>query len=166
MTTSNIIAVYADGGVIGRNPSAIGGTWAFCAVDAAGLRLIERSGTLHPAECGGPVSNNQAEYYALVNALEAMPAGWSGAVCSDSMVSLGRIFKGWKTDNLPEWMVSRAQAAMARLGWTWCVLLDGHPTKAHLAADVGKRGHPVSEHNVWCDARCQEEARKAKEAQV
>lgn len=39
-----IIAVYADGGVILKNPSAIGGTWAFCGVDAEGNRVIEGSG--------------------------------------------------------------------------------------------------------------------------
>ena len=35
-----------------------------------------------------------------------------------------------------------------------CLLLDGHPTRSQLEAGKGKRGGPVSEHNVWCDKAC------------
>lgn len=32
----SVVAVYCDGGVILKNPSEVGGTWAWCAVDAEG----------------------------------------------------------------------------------------------------------------------------------
>jgi len=40
-----------------------------------------------------------------------------------------------------------------------CVLLDGHPTKAQIESEKGKRGNPTSVHNVWCDEQCGKQAR-------
>lgn len=156
------IALYADGGVIGVNPSPLGGTWAWCTVDADGARVRWDAGVLTPAAVGGAVTNNTTELLALVNGLEALPAGWVGAVYSDSWVSLQRVFLGAKLNNVPVWLVDRLQAiqrggALAAMRY---VLLDGHPTKAQLAAGVGKRGNPVSEHNVWCDLMCQQLGRR------
>jgi hypothetical protein len=45
---SDIHTVYADGGVVNINPSPIGGTWAFCHVDANGGRIREESGRIEP----------------------------------------------------------------------------------------------------------------------
>jgi ribonuclease HI len=154
-----IVAVYADGGVIQKNPSSVGGTWAWCGVDADGNRVIERGGVV-PSP-GRPITNNHTEQIAITLALEAMPDGWSGVVYSDSMIALGRVFKGWRTKNLPANVARRSAEAVARMGRIETVLLQGHPTKADLERGVGqKRGYPVSIHNVWCDRRCQEEARK------
>lgn len=159
MSVENIIALYADGGVIKKNPSDIGGTWAWCAVDAEGNRIIERSGVC-PAN-GRPITNNHMEQIALTLALEAMPEGWSGIVYSDSMIALGRVFKGWRVKNLPRNIFERSAAAVERLGKVETVLLQGHPTKADLACGVGKkRKLPVSIHNVWCDKACGAEAEK------
>lgn len=155
---SNIVAVYADGGCILRNPSPYGGTWAYCLVDAAGQRVQGESGVITVA--GETVSNNLAEFVAVVMGLEALPAHWSGRVCSDSKVTLGRLFWQWRLRLLPDEWVIRGGEALERLGPLTPVLLDGHPTRAHLAAGIGKRGHPVSEHNVWCDAACGEQARE------
>jgi hypothetical protein len=103
------------------------------------------------------VSNNLTEMLALVKGLEALPVDWAGMVCSDSSITLGRAFKGWKWTNIPEWLHHRYQAARARLinydNFTH-TLLCGHPTKAQLAAGTGRHGYPVSEHNVWCDEAC------------
>lgn len=110
-----------------------------------------------------PVTNNQTEMLALIVGLEQLPAGFRGTIYSDSQVTLGRVFMGWKWKNIPGWMHRRYQKQRARLlDWDEIkyVLLDGHPTKAQLQAGRGKRGHPVSEHNVWCDEAC----RKAGEA--
>lgn len=162
MTTNKPIALYADGGVIGANPSPIGGTWAWCLVDARGQRVCEYSGTLLATPELPFVTNNVTELVALVNGLEALPHGWSGTVYSDSWVSLQRVFLAAKLKNVPGWLVDRLQALQSsrKLASMSYVLLDGHPTKAQLTAGVGKRGAPVSVHNVWADTECQRRARE------
>ncbi len=151
------VALYTDGGVIGQNPSPIGGTWAWCMVNADGTRTRHAYGSVTPADLGTPtVSNNHTELLALVLGLEALPAGWTGTVYSDSWVSLQRVFLAAKLANVPPWLVERLQTlqksgALKQMAYT---LLDGHPTRAELAAGIGKRGHPVSIHNVWCDQQC------------
>jgi ribonuclease HI len=150
-----ITAVYADGGCIVRNPSPHGGTWAWCFVDDAGTRVQSKSGLILPAEIGlSAVTNNVSEFAALARALRALPDGWSGPVFSDSQITLGRIFWGWRDKGLPAGWLWAAQANLRRLGKLEPVLLDGHPTKAQLASGIGKRGNRVSEHNVWCDHEC------------
>lgn len=71
------------------------------------------------------------------------------------------MFCGWKWNNVPQWAREQYQAARKRL-FNWekikFVLLDGHPTRAQLAAGIGKRGHPVSIYNVQCDKLCGETA--------
>jgi ribonuclease HI len=152
-----VVTLYADGGVVGKNPSDIGGTWAWCGVDAEGTRIVGRGGFV-PA-CGRPITNNHTEQIAITLALEAMPDGWSGTVCSDSMIALGRVFKGWREKNLPRNISARSASALARMGRIETVQLQGHPTKADLAVGVGKkRGYPVSVHNVWCDKECGRQA--------
>lgn len=156
---NKIIAVYADGGVVDRNPSQLGGTWAWCHVDAHGWRVDVNSGVLTPFADGGPgptIGNNQAEFYALLLGLEALPSGWFGDVCSDSNNTLGRFFKGWATNGIPPRWVSRMLLTLSRLDLTRVrpVLLQGHPSGAELLAGVGKTGRPVSAHNVFCDREC------------
>jgi len=156
--------LYADGGVIGANPSRVGGTWAWRLVDADGNVLDHASGDYLCGDIHGyvPVTNNFTEFLALVKGLKSLPDGWSGLVCSDSAVTLGRLFRGWKMTGIPTWLVVAGGAALQRLGPVEHLLLDGHPTRAHLAAGVGKRGNKVSEHNRWCDEECQRIARDHK----
>lgn len=150
-------ALFADGGVIGRNPSEIGGTWAFSLVEN-GARTISRSGVITPQQAGLPaITNNLTEMLAVVSGLESLPVDWRGTIYSDSQITLGRVFQGWKWKNIPLWLHRGFQAQRSRLvNWdqiTW-FLLQGHPTKSELAAGVGSRGYPVSEFNVWCDLEC------------
>jgi ribonuclease HI len=150
-------ALFADGGVIGRNPSTVGGTYCYVALDGAENVLDLAGGVITPAEARMPaISNNLTELLALVAGLEAMPEGWHGTVYSDSQVSLGRLFQGWKITNIPGWLVARTTRALRRVDTEriWHVLLDGHPSKAQLAAGVGSRGHSVSVWNCRCDAEC------------
>ena len=161
------IAAFANGGGISRNPSPIGGTYAWTHVDAAGNRIHTGSGLVLPDLTADDlaitdayncpydeVTNNLTEFIALTSALLALPEHWSGPVHSDSQVTLGRLFWGWKIPRIPvDWIV-RASDALARLDTLTPVLLDGHPTRTQLAAGRGKRGHPVSEHQVWCDVEC------------
>lgn len=151
------LSLYADGGVVGPNPSAIGGTYAWCIVENDARVL----GDAHfmsaaVARVQGGVTNNQSEMMALLKGLEQMPNGWSGTVYSDSIVTLGRLFRGYKWSNLPMWLHQRYRAQVARLNWASIthVHLDGHPTRAQLASGIGKNGNPVSEHQMWCDQMC------------
>lgn len=154
-------SVYADGGVIRTNPSPHGGTWAWCWVDDAGQRIKTASGLILPADLGmETVSNNVSEFMALARALRSLPDGWSGTVFSDSRVTLGRIFEGWRDKGLPEHWLDAAARNLRRLGRVEWVLLDGHPTKQQLAEGRGKRGNLVSAHNVFVDAECQRVARQ------
>lgn len=164
MTTNSPIALYTDGGCIGANPSRIGGTWAYCLVNAAGERIVNASGVITPAQAHLPaVTNNLTELLALVYGLERLPQGWAGTVYSDSQVSLQRVFEAAKLKNVPPWLVERLQALQksGKLAAMSYVLLDGHPTKAELLAGRGKGGHPVSEHNVFVDWLCQAAGRIA-----
>ena len=159
MRPGEVITLFADGGIIGRNPSPIGGTWAWVAVDAAGDVVAQASGII-PAPPGGTVSNNLAEFVAVVQALEQMPDGWAGTLASDSAVTLGRLCQEWKLTGLPWTWIRRGMLVLQRLGPITPLLLQGHPTRADLARGIGaKRGYPVSIHNVTCDRLCQEAGR-------
>lgn len=153
--------LYVDGGVIGSNPSAMGGTWAVRLVSHKGF-CHDYSGVIQPHEITNmfeTVSNNQSEMMAFLEGLRRLPAEFSGTIYSDSQVTLGRAFMGWKWKNIPSWMHVVYQIQRKRLvKWEEIkyVLLDGHPTKVQLEAGIGKRGHPVSKHNVWCDEACRQ----------
>lgn len=162
-----VIALYCDGGIIGpRNPSPHGGTWAWVAINSAGAPVAAASGIL-AAPPDGSVGNNLAELVAALEALTLMPDGWAGTLYSDSQNTLGRLGRlpgqavGWALNGVPADVRAWLQTQLARLGPFPGVLLQGHPTRADLAAGVGsKRGLPVSEWNVWCDEACQREARQ------
>lgn len=161
-----MLKLYTDGGVISKNPSPIGGTWAWCLVD--GDTLIEQSngGVFHTDVVqfpGGLVTNNQTELFAVVQGLSQLDSDVLVEVCSDSAVTLGRIFKNFAFSNIPFWMKSALEIEKERLvhfsKFTY-TQLDGHPTKAHLLAGIGKRGNPVSKWNVLCDKLCNEAAQR------
>jgi ribonuclease HI len=152
-----IAELYADGGVIGKNPSPYGGTYAWRAVDETGRPIVGNVKIVTPDEMLGPVTNNQTEMLAVLNALQTVPYDWAGTLYSDSAVTLGRVFQGYKWSNFPQWVHHLYQLQRDRLeNWSqikW-VQLDGHPTAEQLKAGIGKRGNPVSIHNVWCDKAC------------
>ncbi len=157
------VALYCDGGVCfdgSHGASNFGGSWAFCAVDANDELLYSDSGFLQVED--RPTSNNHTEMYAAIMALESVPEGWSGTLYSDSKITLGRLFEGWRNKNLPEEYVLRAKNALIRLGKVQGKHLDGHPTKAQLEAGIGKRGNPVSKWNIFCDDLCTQEINKVK----
>jgi ribonuclease HI len=151
--------LFCDGGVVSHNPSELGGTWA-CTLVWNGHRIVEMAGAITPVDAQMPaITNNLTEMLALVRGLLILPEEWSGTICSDSQITLGRAFMGWKWKNIPAWLHHDYQRARARLkNWDKIEfqLLQGHPTKAELTAGVGSRGYPVSEHNVWCDKACGE----------
>lgn len=157
-----MIELYADGGVIKKNPSEIGGTWAFVVTIEDDL-LYRRSGVYTPEKLHvHKVTNNHMELIALLKGLDfCIEKGLEiERVYSDSNVSLGRLFRGWGMKNIPPWLVRKKEEIMSHynintMRWQ---LLDGHPTKKQLEAGIGKRCHPVSKWNVKCDTLCNEEA--------
>jgi len=156
-------ALYTDGGVIGRNPSTIGGTWAYRILTADGQVIEQASGAIIPAEADVDViTNNLTELYAALHGLEKLPANFTGAIYSDSQITLGRLFWSWRWTNIPPWMHNKYRALRKRIT-TWeqitPVLLAGHPTRAELAAGIGHSNLPVSMHNLWCDQACQQAGR-------
>lgn len=155
-----IVAVYCDGGCIGHNPSAEGGAWAWCHVNGRNIGILESSGLLLPTEAWPIITNNYSEYVAMLRCLEALPDRWSGLVCSDSAVTIGRFSLGWATAGIPNSLVNKTAACLARLGKLEYELLDGHPSKEQLRERKGKRGNRVSIHNVWCDLACRKEVAK------
>lgn len=170
-------AVYADGGTIGGNPSPIGGTWAWVAVDAGDWMIHWEHGWFEPplSEHGGreldaqgnaTAGNNQSEMLATLMALRALKgydAAWSGMIKTDSQLTIRRWTKSAGLAGIP-YLWRHRMGELLRMPnsvgladrWT---LLDGHPTKQQIKDGVGKRGNPVSVHNVQCDALC---ARAAK----
>lgn len=155
---TGVAAVYADGGLIERNPSPVAGMWAWCHVGADGWRIREGSGVIVPADVvevsPEGVTNHHSEVLALLLGLEELPDGWSGTVYSDSKNALNVFFASARVNKLPASWRPRVGAVLRRLGAMRSVRLDGHPTKAQLKAGVGKRGAPVSEHNVHVDRLC------------
>lgn len=155
--------IYTDGGVYKANPSTKCGTWAFCLVSKNDKRLASFSGFVK-ALPNKPISNNTMEQIAICIALESMPDKWSGTVCSDSIVALGRVFSGWATNGLPANVSLRSKIALSRLGDIATELIEGHPSKKDLKTGFGSRsGYRVSQHNVHCDNLCNLEKRRYEE---
>lgn len=156
--------LYVDGGVVGVNPSHIGGTWGCVLVKDPDH--YEMSGYITPQKLGTPmVSNNQTEMMAMLIGMSWLQHDFSGTIYSDSQVTIGRVSLGWKWKNIPQWMHEAYQYERKRLiYWNQIkfVLLDGHPTKVQLEQGIGKRGHPVSKYNVICDELCRKEAIKCR----
>ena len=154
--------LYTDGGTIGKNPSPLGGTWAWCVTDSADEFLYGESGSFASPE-GREITNHQAEFAAMTRALEAMPRGWSGTIYSDSELTLNRFTKDYACFNIPPNMLERARVAVEKLRTMKVVLVQNKPTKKDLAAGIAaKSGLPVSKWNVWCDQRCRAEAQDFK----
>jgi ribonuclease HI len=153
-------SLFTDGGVILKNTSPIGGTWAWCRTDALGQQVFQESGTkiFEPL-----TTNNQTELFAVVRAFEALPCDWVGTVHTDSAITLGRVHLSYKWTNIPKWMHKRYQQAVQRLTHFAdfkYVLLKGHPTNVDLRNGQTKFGVPVSWHNVWCDRACKQAGEK------
>lgn len=152
--------VYCDGGVIVSNPSPYGGTFAWCVVNKTGKRVQCDSGVIEPKDIGMPkVTNNFSELYATIHALEAMPTGWAGILWTDSLITYRRLNHSPKFKNIPDWL--RNKCLQLRHNKLWTVMhCGGHPTASDLEVGYDERGLPVNKFNVWCDARCREEADK------
>lgn len=146
--------LYVDGGVVLKNPSPIGGTYAYRLLKDG--EVVSEGGFFISCKDARveAMTNNITEMMALVKGLENLPDDWTGTILSDSTITLGRAFSGHKWKNVPAWLCHRFVVQRYRLV-NWNIinkeLLSGHPTRKQLATGIGKNGLPVSEHNVWCD---------------
>lgn len=158
------VRAYCDGGLIRSNPSPVGGAWAFRLVNCFDLPVLQKSGLIildgsdranQETIPGKGLSNNQVEYIAMVQALDALPDGWSGEVCTDSLITIRALFQrdDWPAFVAPLWG-QRAQDAKRRLGHIVPVHMGGHPTKIEVRNGVTRKGYPCSTHQVWCDYEC------------
>jgi ribonuclease HI len=150
-----MIDIYTDGGVIGKNPSKHGGTWAFVAV-RGGASVFENSGILLPESVGTPaISNNMAELIAVMNAVE-WSQRWPTTIYTDSIISLYRLNnKKSKWAGIPDpirnlFLRIRSEHSCLHKA----VLVKGHPTKADLERGTSEHGIPVSPWNVRADKLC------------
>lgn len=155
--------LYTDGGVIRKNPSTIGGTWAWCLVEDDKV-ISQDSGHITPKEMRSDViTNNQTELLAVIEALSSLDYDEIVEVRSDSQITLGRVFKKFSFNNIPTWMILKLRVETARLvnfkKFTY-ELMDGHPTQEQVERGIGKKGHVTSKWNVWCDEECKRQARK------
>lgn len=150
--------LYADGGVVLKNPSPLGGTWAYCMVTADGRLLYEDYDVVRANKFpAGVVTNNQMELLAVIRGLQTLRREMVVHVCSDSEITLGRLFKGYAMENIPEWMVNELNIERGRLHQFKdfkYTLISGHPTKLQLETGIGKHGHPTSEWNMRADELC------------
>lgn len=155
------VALYSDGGTVGRNPSPIGGTWAWCLVVNDKL-VDEYCGLVEPADMGmETISNNLMELYAALRGIEALPEGFNGRVYTDSLITLYRITYSESFNGVPEWLKERVKEARSCRKWFYdCVLLGGHPNKKELEEGRRKDGKMVSKWNVRVDQACSALAKK------
>jgi len=167
-TVQDIAKVYTDGGVISKNPSDIGGTWAVRFVDKDDNVVHEMSGIVFPNTFGMThITNNFTEFYAMLMAFEYLPEHWIGDVYCDSEITLGRWFYGWKLAGIPMDIIKRFVDIRKKRTARNITLLAGHPSMSDLARgyklktssshaiDAYPVAFPVSEHNKWCDKTCE-----------
>lgn len=151
-------SIYTDGGVAGKNPSVIGGSWAWIWVDENNIDMEWNCGIVTPKEIGLPaVTNNLTELLAAVEALESVPLCWKGTLYTDSKVTMHRLLGSNALVGIPQSLRLRLLEVRRNRKYK-AVLIGGHPTKAQLQKGHKSNGIPVSKHNVWCDKTCQKKA--------
>lgn len=158
------VVLYADGGVIGRNPSPYGGPYAWYLIQDNETVIRAGDGILTPADLGTEtVSNNNTELLAVLAGAEAATPNYPNlTIKSDSLNALRWLFGEKGIQNVPQALRDRLIAYLktGRLAGCSYTLLAGHPTKEWLAAgyrtEPGKSPLEVSIWNKACDDRCNE----------
>ena len=155
--------IYVDGGVIGRNPSALGGTWAWVWVDKKDRELRHDSGIITPKQAKlDKITNNYTELYAALEGLASVGNYWDGIIYTDSLITLRRITYSMSFKNIPNSLKEKALELRKDREWD-CILVKGHPTKKDLLRGTCPKGTLVSRWNVFCDRKCKHLAREFKE---
>jgi ribonuclease HI len=148
------IQLFADGGVISRNPSSLGGTWCWIAV-RKNTEIGRGSGIITPRLVGmDEITNNFTEMYAAYKALSDMNAGWDGRFYTDSLVTCQRLSGGRKWNGIPPWLRNCVTEVGEHLGKYKIIHLKGHPNISELYAGETETGTLTSVWNIYCDAEC------------
>lgn len=153
------ILLYSDGGIIGRNPSTLGGTWAFCKIQS-GKMLDSKSGVVTPLENKvEKITNNFTELFAATKALLTIDKEYPTTIFVDSAITLHRLTTSQRFAGIPNWL--RLLTLDLRRNRRWKVeLVAGHPTREELKNGFTANGSPVSKWNQWCDLECKRLARE------
>lgn len=154
-----MLNIYCDGGVILKNPSTYGGTWAYVFVENG--QIIKQESGFVPCPDGKVITNNLTEQIAIIKALEFLGAGTHAVIYSDSQTALGRTFDNWRRKNLPKNVCDRLDAVIIKhKGFITGTLVKGHATKKEISEGISKKGLPTSKYNTIVDELCGEEAKK------
>lgn len=147
--------LFTDGGMIGKNPSADGGTWCYVAADDNDCIVHRDDGVVTPDQfCMKAISNNFTELYAVLMGMTWLPEGWSGTIYTDSGVTKARLLRAKSFNGIPYNVLRSFLAERKRLGAFKVILLGGHPTRNDLTCGCRKDGKPVHKLNVFCDKVC------------
>lgn len=164
--------LFTDGGVIHKNPSPIGGSFAFV-VAVNNVPVHESSGFIPPLY--GDVTNNMSELYAVVAAVRficenkhLIDGRQKFNLVTDSKVTAARLnsnrdgilLQGWPDALADHLTVTRKKIR------EFCEsvhIVSGHPTKEELEEGFNKKGNPVHRFNVRCDELCNLIHKKYKE---
>jgi ribonuclease HI len=150
------VSLYADAGVIQKNPSTLGGMYAWVLVNEKNKSIAQDAVFVSPKLFGGKVTNNNVELLAIIRGLAYAQANklYVTHVYSDSEVSLGRLFYGYSWREVAGYVEEQRKGIT--INGAKPVLLNGHPTKKQLQEGIGRTGRPVSKWNVYCDKLCTE----------
>ena len=156
---SNVDLVVCDAGTLGVNGKAKAVSWAYCFVDSRNNLITSKVDMNWELK-----TSPQGEVLAIIEALEALPVGWSGKVWSDCLYALKVVFKTdywdgyiWSDKKLNPKLKKRRDVLWRKYDGFKdfeIELLSGHPNKKELEAKVAKNGRRVSEWNVVCDSLC------------
>jgi len=151
------MSLFCDGGVIKRNPSKIGGTWAWCQVKNNQV-IRSNCGVIRPVDMEMPsISNNLSELFAAIKALTALNTCYKDipvVLYTDSKVTMHRLTDSVGFAGIPNDLRLRT-LELRRLWHPQVILVGGHPSKKELETGLRERnGFPVSQWNVWCDKTC------------
>lgn len=155
----NTLCLWTDGGVIQRNPSPFGGTFAWVRTEN-GVEVACAAGLLLPADIKMPVvTNNNSELYALIDGIVCLPENWHGTVYTDSQIALNWVKYKKQSNAIPAWLREAMQLVLSDAEQKGVHLeyqhIKGHPTEEELADETA---NGVSHYNVRCDALCTAQA--------
>lgn len=161
----NTVNLYCDGGTIDKNPSPHGIVWAWIITDKKDTVILQTSsGFITNEELGLNGTNNIAEIIAAINGINYIKnyiPNTNFVLKLDSQITLGRLFKNWKLNNVPA-AVQKTLTELKEFIRTYGkpYQLKGHPTNKEIQNHRNMENAPVSIYNVLCDDMCKRQATK------
>lgn len=161
-------SLWTDGGLLSRNPSKIGGTWAWVRVNEKLEIENQSSGILLPkhlnteARVYTEVTNSHSEITAIYRGLRELPDDWIGEIVTDSKLCISWLTQKdrlgerlvWK--NCPDWLQERVIQEQNRIYGS-----GGHLKYRHV--DGHQNDSIDHRFNILCDDMCRKEGEDYKE---